>query len=110
MTNEIATAGPAWLAATIPGKVKIAVDTIVPIPKANISLTPNVLRRCRSLVVKLAGVALCSHPVLIFDSDICLSLQLYKSYFNILTFSNFIVNVSHINNDYANQIIIFVGF
>lgn len=36
------TDGPVWSAATTPGNVKIAVDTIVPTPKAKKSLTLNV--------------------------------------------------------------------
>lgn len=40
--NDNATAGPACSAATMPGSVKIDVDTIVPTPKAKKSRTRSV--------------------------------------------------------------------
>ena len=40
--NDKATAGPACSAATIPGNVKIEVETIVPTPSARKSLTRKV--------------------------------------------------------------------
>ena len=47
--NESVTPGPASLAATVPGKMKIPVPITAPIPMVNKSKAPSVLTKCLSV-------------------------------------------------------------